>query len=122
MINVKSTKTWLKWAGAAIGAAVMALLAFLYGKKTLGVLKAELGANKAKEVVLQQSIQKLRAEAEVEPLESKKHLKIVKANTLQEQRKELGRKREELVGVTTGDLKLDDIALARARNRSHSAA
>lgn len=112
----------LKWLWAAAVAGVMGLLAFVYGKQTLQVVKAKIDAHTAKGVVLEQQLEDLKLKTDAEQNEEQKKRHVQKAETLQTKRDDLLRRREELIGNTSGDLKVSDVQLARARNSRHPSA
>ena len=111
----------LKWLGAAIFAGVMAVLAFLYGKETLAVLQSKIKANAAKGKVLELDLKAAEAKAAAETSEEKKRHHIAKAETLRTSRELLAKQHDALTGKPI-DLKVSDVDLARARNRSRGAA
>lgn len=109
----------LKWIWKAAVAAAMGALAFTYGKQTLQVVKAKLDAHAARGVVLERQLEELQKKAAAAKDEEQKKLHMQKAETLQTKRDDLLRRREELIGNTSGDLKVSDVQLAVARNSRH---
>lgn len=122
MNRLKAAFDKVKWLVAALGAAILVVLSVIYGKTTIGVMRSKLQAAEAKAKVLAHDLAIAEKKAEAETSDEAKKLHIAKAETIRTSQDELSKKREKLVGVVTGGLGKSDVELARARNRSSSAA
>lgn len=111
-----------KWFFAALGAFVLGLLAFIYGKKTPAVLRAKVRAHNARGRVLNADIKNAEQKAAAEADEERKQLHLDRANTLKIDRAELEKERKKLLDQT-GDLEaVSDADLAAAHNKRSGSA
>jgi hypothetical protein len=118
----------LKWAFIALVSLFLGILAFLYGKQTLSVLRWKVREHNAKGRILNTEIKAAEDKAAAEENEAQAQMFAERANTLKIDRDNLEKERLRLV-AETGDLEeMSDADLAesdndrRARARTGSSA
>lgn len=106
----------IKWAVAACVAALLGLLAWVYGKKTPAVLRAKVRAHNARGRALDAEIRRREIDTERRKTDEEKRAARERVATLRRERETLEIARTELLQNAHREGMLSDADLARAHN------
>lgn len=116
--QAKNVTDHLGYVFAAIGAALLAVAALIYGKKTLSVLSAQIAAHNAKGRLINGQIANAEAKAEAEKNDNLRNVHVARAQSLRSAAAVIEDRRLRLI-QESGDLpEVSDVDVARAHNRA----